>query len=160
MVRAGQQPDRSERRRLREGALREVRVESHPLPFPEPEGAGLLPDRVRHADAAEVVRERCAPDERHGRRGEAHPPGGGLGELGHACRVLAQPRRLEAGERGDRHEGGVDPFARDPELRERLGLERLLPHPRLVQVAEQVGEVLRGELGEPGLVRGTRVGAR
>ena len=92
MVRAGNQPDRRERRRLGEGTLREMRMEAHPLPFPEPERPGLLPDRIRHAHAAEVVRERGPAQERHGGCREAHAPGGGLGELGHGRRVLAKPR--------------------------------------------------------------------
>ena len=89
-------------------------------------------------------------------RGQAHAPRGGLGELGHAGRVLAKPRRLEIGERGDRREGGVDPFARDPDLRERLELQRLLPHPRVVELGEDLVEVAPGELGEPRLVRRAR----
>ena len=131
-------------------------MESHALPLSEPERPRLLPDRVRDADATEVVRERGATHERHGSCGESQAPGGGLGELGHARRVLAKPRRLETGERGDGREGGVDPLARDPDLRERLGLERLLPHPRLVQLGEEVVEVPHGEIGEPGVVRGAR----
>ena len=118
VVGAGQEPDRGERRRLGERALGEVRVQPHALPFAEPERARLLPDRVRHADAAEVVRERGASHERDGVRRQAHAPGGGLGELGHARRVLAQPRRLEAGDRGDGRERGVDPLARDPDSAE------------------------------------------
>ena len=88
VVRAGQLPDRRQRRRLREGALREVRMEPHALPFPEAEGTRLLPDRVRHAQAADVVGKRGAPHERHGVGPEAHPPGSRLGKLGHAGRVL------------------------------------------------------------------------
>ena len=141
VVRAGQHPDRSELPRLREGALREVRVEPHAFPLSEAEPSGFLPDRVRHADAAEVVRERGAPNERHGGCRQSEPPGGGLREIGNTRRVLAQPRRLETGECGDRHEGGVDLLASDPELRERLDLERLLPHPRLVQLGEELVEV-------------------
>src|SRR5581483_7153530 len=45
--------DRTERLRLRERALGEVRVQADALPVPEPERAGLLPDRVRDADPAE-----------------------------------------------------------------------------------------------------------
>ena len=131
-------------------------VEPHPLPLAEPERPRLLPDRVRHADAAEVVRERGAPHERDRVRREAHAPRRGLGELRHARRVLAKPRRLEIGERGDGHEGGVDPFARDPDLRKRLDLQRLLPHPRLVQLGEHLVEVARGEIGESRLVRRAR----
>ena len=43
---------------------------------------------------------------------------------------------------------------RDPQLRERLDLERLIPHPRLVQLAEHLVEVPHGELGEPRFVCG------
>ena len=67
-------------------------MESNALPLAEAEGSLLLPDRVRHADASEVVRERGAAHERDGVVREAHSPRGGLGELGHARRVLAQPR--------------------------------------------------------------------
>ena len=89
-------------------------MESHPLPFAEPERSRLLPDRVRDADATEVVRECGAPHERHRLCREAHAPGGCLGEIGHARRMLAKPRRLETGERCDGREGGIDFVARDP----------------------------------------------
>ncbi len=111
-------------------------MQAHALPLPESEAPRLLPDRVRHADPAEIVRERGAAHEGHGRCGEVHAPRGGLGELGHAGRVLTKPRRLEIGECRDRREGGVDPFTGDPDLRRRLDLERLLPHPRLVEFGE------------------------
>ena len=67
-------------------------MEPHPLPLSESERPRLLPDGIRHADAAKVVCECGAPYERDGRVREAHAPGGGLGELGHAGRVLAKPR--------------------------------------------------------------------
>ena len=66
--------------------------------------------------------------------------------------MLAQPRRLEVGERGDGHEGSVEPLAGDPDLGRRLDLQRLLPDPRLVQPGEDVVEVARGELGQARLV--------
>ena len=46
--------------------------------------------------------------------------------------------------------------ASDPELRERLDLEHLLPHPRLVEVAEELVEVPQRDLRETRVVRGTR----
>src|SRR5262249_42344865 len=52
--------DRAERRqRLREmkHALGQVRVEADTLPFTGPERAGLVPDRIRDAEAAQVVDE-------------------------------------------------------------------------------------------------------
>ena len=131
-----------------------MRMEAHSLPLAESERPRLLPDRVRHADAAEVVRERGAPHESHGSSRETHAPGGCFGELGHTRRVLAEPGRLEPGERGDRREGGVELLACDPHLRKRLDLEGLLPHPRLVQVGKKVVEILQGEAGEARVVRG------
>ena len=92
MVRSGQEPDRRKRGRVCERALREVRMEPDALPLAESQRAGLLPDRIGHADAAEVMCERGASHERDGGVWEAHTPGGGLGELRHARRVLAQPR--------------------------------------------------------------------
>ena len=92
----------------------------------------------------------------HGLRWKAHAPRGGLGELGHTGRVLAQPRRLETGDRGDGGECRVDPVARDEYRWSRLGPERALPHPRLVQSGEDVGEALHGERGQCGLVRSAR----
>ena len=68
MVGAGEQPDRSESLRLGERALGEVRMQPHALPLAEPERPGLLPDRVRDADAAEVGRKRRTPEERDGLR--------------------------------------------------------------------------------------------
>ena len=131
-------------------------METHALPLSESEWAWLLPDRVRHTDPAEVVRERGTAHERDGRVRQPQAPGSGLGEIGHARRVLAQPRRLEARERGDGHEGGVDPLACDPDLRKRLGLDCLLPHARLVQLGEEIVEVRERELREPGLIRFAR----
>jgi len=55
---------------------------------------------------------------------------------------------LRPGERGDGRKGGVDPLARDPDLRDRLALDRLLPHPALVQLGEEVVEAPHRELGE------------
>src|SRR5581483_6073145 len=86
---------------------------------------------------------------------ETGTPGGRLGELCDARRVLAEPGRLEIGERSHRPEGSGDPVAADPSLGQRLALERLLPHPRVVEVAEQVCEVLDGQPGEPRVVRRT-----
>ena len=134
-----------------------MRVQSHALPLSEAERSGLLPDRIRDADAAEVVRERGAPHERHRGGREAQPPGGGLGEVGDARRVLAKPRRLEVGER-----------ARSPRMRRRpvspsiqiCGAGSIssacCPHARLIELGEDVGEVARSELGEPRLVRRAR----
>ena len=153
VVGAGEAADRRERRRLREGALAEVRMEAHALPLAEPERAGLLPDGVRDAHAAEVARERRAPHGVHLAGGEAEAPRRRLGEVGDAGRVLPEPRRLEPGERGEGTERGVDALVRDPQLRQRLGVERLLPHARLVEPVEQVVEVAHREVGEPRLVR-------
>ena len=97
------------------------RTRSH---SPEAQPARLLPDRVRHADPAEVVCERGAAHQRHLGGRKAGAPGCGLGELGHAHRVLSEPRRFEVDERGDGRERGVDLVARETDLRERLALER------------------------------------
>ena len=85
-----------------------MRVEPDPLPLSEAEPSGFLPDRIRHADAAEILRERCASQERYGSRRQSQTPRGGLCEIGDAGRVLAKPWRLETGERGDGHERCVD----------------------------------------------------
>ena len=122
VVRARDLADRCERRGLREGAFGEVRVQPHALPLSERERGGLLPDRVRHADAAEVMGERGAPDGRDVVLVEVRAPGGGLGKLGDGRAVLAQPRRLQAGDRGDRREPRVDRLAVQPDRRR--GLDR------------------------------------
>ena len=92
VMRAGEDADRRERRRLGERALGEVRMEPHTLPLPETERTGFFPDRIRHTHTAEVVRKRGTTEERHGRGREVQAPGGGLCEVGDAGRVLAQPR--------------------------------------------------------------------
>src|SRR5438874_9914903 len=102
-----------------------MRVEPHPLPLSEAQPSGFLPGCVRHADAAEVVRERGPPHECHGSFRQSETPGRGLREIGYTRRVLAKPRRLETGERGDGREGGIDLLTCDPDLRERLDLEHL-----------------------------------
>src|SRR5207302_6983689 len=54
--------------------------------------------------------------------------------------------------RGDGPEARVDPVARKADLWEWLALERVVPHPRLVQPVEHVAEVPHGKLGQPRLV--------
>ena len=131
-------------------------MEADSLPLPESEWSGLLPDRIRHAHAAQVVCQRGVAQAGHGSRRQPDPPGGGLRQLGHPGGVAAKPRRLEAGERRDGHEGGIHPFACHPDLRKRLDLQRLLPDSRLVQLGEQVDEVSAREISEPRVVGLTR----
>src|SRR5581483_11264997 len=98
------------------------------------EGTRLLPDRVRHPDAAEVGGE-CRPaQEGDVPRRQTESPRGGLGELGDAGRVLAEPRRLEPGERRERAEPGVDRLSGQAGLRERLALERAFPDAGVVEL--------------------------
>ena len=156
VVGAGEKTDRGESPRLGERALGEVRMQPHAFPLAEAERPGLLPDRVRDADPAEVGRERGAPQERDGLRRQAQAPGGGLGEVGDGGRMLAEPGRLEAGERGEGGEAGVDPVSGEADLGKRLALERVLPHPRVVQLGAHVVEVPHGELGQARIVRGAR----
>ena len=131
-------------------------MEPHTFPVSEAERPRLLPDRVRHAHATEVAHERGATHERHGSRRQAQAPGGSLRELCHCRRMLAEPRRLQTREGGDGREAGVDPLAREPNVRERLRRQCLLPHACLVQLVEEVGEVPHGEPSEPRVVGGTR----
>jgi uncharacterized protein YecE (DUF72 family) len=52
----------------------------------------------------------------------------------------------------ERREAGVDPVAGEPDLRKRLALERVLPHPRVVEFGTHVVEVAHGELGQARVV--------
>ena len=131
-------------------------MQSHALPLAEPERAGLLPDRVRDADAAEVVRERGAPQEVTESAGRP---------MRHAAASASSATPVECSRsQGDLspviaaivRERRVDPVAREPDQRRRLALEPDLPHPRLVELGEHLVEVPRGELGEPRLVGAAR----
>jgi hypothetical protein len=102
------------------------------------------------------VRERGATDGRNDIRSKPCTPRGRFGELGNTRRMLAEPGRLEIGERSDRGESSRDSIAVHPYLRKRLTLEGLLPHPRLVEIREQLFEVANGELGELWVVRRAR----
>jgi hypothetical protein len=67
---------------------------------------------------------------------------------------LAQPRRLQAGDRGDRREAFFDRVTVEPDRRRGLNRERVLPHPRLVDLSEHCVEVRDRELCEARLIRG------
>src|SRR5581483_160100 len=79
-------------------------------------------------------------------------PRGGLGELGDAGRVLAEPRRLEPGERRERAEPGVDRLSGQAGLRERLALERAFPDAGVVELRADLVEVARSQTGEARVV--------
>jgi hypothetical protein len=154
VVGTGDPADRCERGGLREGTFGEVRVQPNALPFAEPECGGLLPDRVWHAYAAEVVGERCAPEERHFVLVQVRPPRGSLGELRDGRAVLTQPRRLQAGDRGDRREAFFDRLTVQPDRGRRLDRERVLPHARLVELREYRVQVRDRQLDQARLVSG------
>jgi hypothetical protein len=149
VVSAGQRADLRERLRVRERALGVVRVQAHALPVAQSERPRLLPDRVRHADAAEIERERRTPHlcDLAGR--EVQAPCRSLGQLRHGLGVSAQPARLEIGERRGDAERGIDLVAGDPALWRRLAGDRLVPDLRFVQAEQEVVEVLDRESGEP-----------
>ena len=93
VVHAGDAGHRLERLGRGQDALRVVRVHPHLLPLGGGQRAGLLPDRVRDRDAAEVARAARRPRagtavcaSRRSARAAAR------GELGHAARVAVRPR--------------------------------------------------------------------
>src|SRR6476659_2439791 len=101
-------------------------MQPYPLPLAEAERPGLLPDRVRDADATEVGRERGAPQEHDVLRRELEAPRGRLCEVGHARGVLAEPRRLETGQRREGGEPRIDALGGEAGLGEGLAFERVL----------------------------------
>ncbi len=68
--------------------------------------------------------------------------------------MLTEPGRLESGESGEGGEAGVDPVSGEADPGKRLALERVLPHPRVVQPGAHAVEVAHGELGQARVVRG------
>src|SRR6185437_17179585 len=102
-------------------------VQADALPLAEGQRSRLLPDGIRDADATEILGERGSSQQCDRVAVETHTPSGALAEVGHAGRVLAQPRRLETCDRRDRRERGVDSLAREPDQWGRLAVERLLP---------------------------------
>jgi hypothetical protein len=148
--------DRRKCGRVGERALGEVWVQLHALPVGETEAPGLLPDRVRYRDSAEVERERGAPHYCHVVLRKTEAPGGRLGELGRALGVAAQPVGLEVGECPDQAKRGVDLVAGHPLLRRRLGGDRLVPDQRVVEPVEQLVEVVGREGGHVRVVGAAR----
>ena len=128
-------------------------MQTYAFPLAEAERPRLLPDRVRHADAPQVVREGGAPKQCDGVRRQLQPPGGRLGKVRHVGRVLAEPRRLEVRQGSDGAEAGIDPVVREMEMRKWLALQRVVPHARLVELGERIVEIPQRELDEPRLVR-------
>jgi hypothetical protein len=147
--------DGRKRRRVGKRALGEVWVELHALPVGETEGPGLLPDRVGDRHSAEVECECGAPHHCHLVLRQSEAPGGGLGELGRALGVSAQPVRLEVGECPDHPERGVDLVAGHPALGRRLGGDRLLPDQRVVEAIEQLVEMVGRDGGQVRVVSAT-----
>src|SRR5215208_7202526 len=91
--------------RPRKNALRQVRVQSHLLPLPFTQWAGLRTDCGTYAAAPDVMQPACPPQPRHiGVRKRKLLRGGG-GQLGHAPRMPKVPRRFEVDEVGDRLAG-------------------------------------------------------
>ena len=157
VVRAGQRADRGQRRRVRERALGEVRVQAHALPVAEPERPGLLPDRVRHADAAEVERQRGAPHARtasSGVKSRRHAAASASSATPSACpRSQCDLRSVNAATTPNAASISSPAIQRTGA---RLGGDRLVPDPRLVEPEEERVEVLERERGERRLVRRAR----
>ena len=100
----------------------------HALPLAGAERPGLVPDRVRDAQAAEVVHEagapqQCAPRRRPGRAG----PAGSAASSATRARVTERVGRLEVDEVRDRLERGVELARRQHDGQRGLGVDHRAP---------------------------------
>ncbi len=99
--------DRAQRRelvRLVEHALGQVGVEPDALPLAGAERAGLVPDRVRDAEPAEVVDEPRATKRADLAAGKAELEAGLGGQIGDRARVTEGVGRLQVDEVRDREQ--------------------------------------------------------
>ncbi len=124
--------DRAQRRQrlgLVQHALGQVGMHPHPLPLAGAERPGLVPDRVRDSQPAEVVDEPRATQRARLALGQPELRAGRAGELGDGAGMAERVRRLQVDEVRDRQQRGVEPFAREHDGERRLGVDHRVPRP-------------------------------
>src|SRR5262245_12038912 len=123
-------------------------MQAYPLELGPGQWLALVPDRVRYAEAAEVVDPRRAPEQDGLVVGQAVRARGPDREVGDAARVTEQPRRLQLGERADRVERIVEPFAPQHRRQRWLGRDHSGPAVDGVELGEQCGRLGAEQLRE------------
>jgi len=132
---------RGERGRAHQHALGEIGMKPHPFGLRVAERAGLVPDGVRHAQAAQVVDQPGPPDQRRGRLTQPEHARRLPGQVGHATRMADGVRRLHVGEVGDGLQRGIDVRLGQPHAQGRFRADDRVPAAGLVQAREQSGRL-------------------
>ena len=118
--------------------LGEVRVQAHPLPLAGAERAGLVPDRVRHAQPPELVHEPGSPERRTSSSPRSRWRPAAAASSATAVGVAEHVRRLQVDELGDRPQRAVDAGTGQHDRQRRLGVDHRLPGPDLGQPVEDL----------------------
>ena len=106
----GDGAERGEDRRLLQHAQREVRGHADAFPLAGAQGAGLVPDRVGHAEPAEVVDDRGASQRGRVLVGQLQRCGGTSAQSGDGAGVAERISRMFISTTG----GGVTPTPNAP----------------------------------------------
>ena len=138
--------ERRQRVRELEHALRQVGIEANALPLACPERPGLVPDRIRHPEAAEVVDEPGPAQCLLLVGTEAEDAAGGRGELGYRGCMTERVRRLQVNEIRDRKQRAVDLLARELHSEARLGVDDGVPGADRVEPHQQHLPLPRDEI--------------
>ena len=112
-------------------------MQPDPFPLARAEPAGLVPDRVRHADAADVVDQAGAPQRAHLGLCKPEVPGRHRREVGDRRRVAQRVRRLEVDEVRDRQQRRVELLAGQHDRECRLGRDHRVPRLDVIETREQ-----------------------
>ena len=109
----GDRPERGERLGLVEHSLGQVRVHADALPASRAQGAGAVPNRVRHAQPAEAVDETRSTQGSHFGLREAELLARARGEIGHGLGMPQPVRRLDVDRRGDGRQRSIELLTRE-----------------------------------------------
>ena len=139
VVRRREQPDPSQRFGPVEDPLHVVDVQPHAFAVGGGERSGLVPHRARHAEAADVVDERGAADERRLGGREVQQRGRGLDEVGGAATVAGEVRAAQVAEVADRLERAVELVVGERRPFDRFGVEDLVDRVVVDAVEQRVG---------------------
>ncbi len=132
----GDRAERGERLGLVKHPLGDVGVESDPLPFAGPERPGLVPNRVGHAEAAEVMDQTGAAEGASLPLGQSEPAGRRRRELRHRAGMAECVGRFEIDEVGHRQQRCVESLTGQDDRQRRLGADHRLPGGDVVESRE------------------------
>ena len=127
-------------------------MDAHVFHFGPVEPAVLVPDGVRHAEPAKVVKQTCSPD--CGNVGIGQPPQARRfgGQIRHAARVPGELWRLEVGQIGHRLKYGIELSTVDAPGQTRLGIDYRVPLRRFVEPVQNAGSMLAKQIYDSGIV--------